>query len=169
MEGFDKLGLNGPYLIAQIVGFLLLLGILYAVAYKPVLKMLDTRSQKIKESMQQTDNIKLQAEKAQEEFKKKVEEASLQGRDIIERATKTGEEIKARAKEDAKVEADALVEKARSEIRRERDEIVDELRKEYADLTMLAASKVIDKTLDRKAHIELIEKALEESDGLKKG
>lgn len=169
MEGLDKLGINLPYLIAQIAGFLLLLGILYAVAYKPVLKMLDERSQKIKESMQQTDDIKNQAEKAQEEFKKKMEEASLQGRDIIERATKTGEEIKARAQEDAKAEAEALVEKARSEIRRERDEIVDDLRKEYADLTMLAASKVVEKSLDKDAHISLIEKALEESDSLKKG
>jgi F-type H+-transporting ATPase subunit b len=60
-----------------------------------------------------------------------------------------------------------LVERARSEIQRERDEAIGELRQEFADLTIVAAEKVIEKSLDKQAHQQIIEKVLEESATLK--
>ncbi|MBA7683868.1 hypothetical protein ES703_92254 [subsurface metagenome] len=55
------------------------------------------------------------------------------------------------------------------EIRRERDGAIDELRKEFADLTIMAAEKVIEKSLDKPTHRQLIDKVLEQSTTLKKG
>ena len=57
------LGINLPGLIAQIINFLLLMGILYMVLYKPVLRMLDQRSQRIKDSLEKAEQ--LQQESAQ--------------------------------------------------------------------------------------------------------
>jgi len=54
------------------------------------------------------------------------------------------------------------------EIQRERDDAIDELRKEFADLTILAAGKVIDRSLDKEAHRQLIDKVLEGSTTLRK-
>ena len=51
MEGIESLGVSLPTLIAQIVNFVILFGLLYLVAYKPIMRMLDERSQKVKESM----------------------------------------------------------------------------------------------------------------------
>ncbi|MFC1903609.1 F0F1 ATP synthase subunit B [Chloroflexota bacterium] len=168
MGGIVDLGINLPVLVAQIVNVVVLLGLLYLVAYKPVMRMLDERSRRIKESMKQTEAIKEQAAHAEEEVKKQLETASKEGQKKIAQAVKIGEEVKQKAQQEARQEAEALITRARAEIHRERDEAIGEVRKEVADLTILAAGKVIDRTLDKKTHRQLIDKVLEESTTLKK-
>lgn len=168
MEGLAGLGLSVPTLLAQLVNFAILFGLLYLVAYKPILRMLDERSGKIKESMEQTELIKEQAERAEEESKKRIEEASKDGQEIIARAARMGEDTRREAEQKARQEAETLLTRARTEIHRERDEAIDELREEFADLTILAAEKIIDRSLDEKAHRQIIDKVLEESETLKK-
>jgi F-type H+-transporting ATPase subunit b len=169
MGGLANLGINLPTLLAQIINVAILFGLLYLVAYRPIMRMLDERSRKIKESMEQTEYIKQQAERAEGEAAKRIEAAAKEGQEAIARALRTGEEIRQGAQQQAKQEAEALIARARSEIRRERDEAIDELRKEFADITIMAAEKVIDRTLDKKAHRQIIDKVLEESTTLKKG
>jgi len=168
MGGLADLGINLPTLVAQIVNVVILLGLLYLVAYKPVTRMLDERSRRVKESMEQTDTIKEEAARAEEEVKKQLEAASREGQEKIAQATRIGEDVKQRAQQEARQEAETLISRARTEIQRERDEAIDELRKEVADLTILAAGKVIERSLDKKAHRELIDKVLKESTALKK-
>ena len=166
MEG---LGISLPTLIAQIVNFTILLGLMYLVAYKPIMRLLDERSRKVKESMEQTELIKQQAERAEEEVKKQIEAAGKEGMVIIARAMHTGDEVKQKTQQEAKQDAETIIARARVEIQRERDEAIDGLRKEFADLTILAAGKVIDRSLDKEAHHQLIDKVLKESTTLKKG
>ncbi|HET6477460.1 MAG TPA: F0F1 ATP synthase subunit B [Dehalococcoidales bacterium] len=168
MEGLAGLGINVPTLLAQIVNVVILLVVLYFVAYKPVMRMLDERSKRVKDSMEQADAIKEQAAQAEEEVKKQLDIASKEGQKRIEQAVQAGEGIKEKAKQSARQEAETLITRARNEIQRERDGAISELRREVADLTIAAAEKVIDRSLDKKAHRELIEKVLEESDALKK-
>jgi len=164
-----ELGINLPSLLAQLVNFGILLGILYLVAYKPIMKMLDERASRIKESMEQTEVIKDKAEKAEEEIAEQLKEAGRQSQAVIDRGVRTGEEMRQKAQEEAKKEAEALLARARNEIRRERDGVIDDLRREFAGLTILAAGKIIDRTLDKEAHSQLIDKVLEEGTELKKG
>jgi len=168
MEGLAGLGISLPTLLAQIINFIILFGLLYLVAYKPVMRMLDQRSAKIKESMEQTEYIKEQAASAEEESKKQIEAAGKEGQEVVARAVRTGEEVRQQSQQDAKQDAESLINRARTEIQRERDEAIDDLRREFADLTILTAEKVIDRSLDKEAHRELIDKALEESTTLKK-
>jgi F-type H+-transporting ATPase subunit b len=165
----EALGISLPTLVAQIINFAILLGLLYLVAYKPVMRMLDERSRRVKESMEQTELIKKQAENAEAEVTKRLEAASKDGQEIIARAARTGEEVRQKARQEAKQDAENLIARARGEIQRERDEAIDELRKEFADLTILAAGKVVEQTLDKKAHRQLIDKVLKEAPTLKKG
>ena len=169
MEGLAGLGFSLPNLLAQIVNFAILFGLLYLVAYKPIMRLLDERSRKIKESMEQTEEIKEQAARAEEETKRRIEAASQEGQEVIARAVRTGEEVRQQAQQGAREEAKVLIARARVEIQRERDEAIDELRREFADLTIRAAEKVIDRSLDKEAHRQLIEKTLEESTNLRKG
>jgi len=169
MEGLAGLGVSLPTLIAQVVNFAILFGLLYLVAYKPILRMLDERSKKIKESMEQTEYIKEQAAQAEEETKRQIEAASREGQEVIARAVRTGDEVRQQAQQEARQEAESLIGKARLEIQRERDDAIDELRKEVADLTILVAEKVIDRSLDKETHRQLIDKTLEESATLRKG
>jgi len=164
-----SLGISVPTLLAQVVTFLALFIILRFVAYKPLLRMLDERSKKVKESMDQTDLIKAQAARAEEDSKKRIEAGIKEGQDLINRATRAGEELRHQAQQKAKDEAEALINRARDEIQRERDEAVGALRQEFADLTIMAAEKVIDRSLDKKAHRDIIDKVLDEAQTLKQG
>jgi F-type H+-transporting ATPase subunit b len=164
-----SLGINIPTLLAQIITFLALFIILRFVAYKPLLRMFDERSRKIRESMDQTELIKEQAARAEEETKQRIEAGIREGQELIDRATRTGEEIRRQAQQKAQAEAEALISRARDEIQRERDEAIGVLRREFADLTIMAAEKVIDRSLDKKAHRDIIDKVLDEAQTLKQG
>jgi len=166
MEG---LGISLPTLLAQIINFVILLVLMYLVAYRPIMRMFDERSRKIKESMEQTEFINEKAAQAEEEAEKRIEAASKEGQELVSQAARTGEGVRQQAQQEAKQDAESLVARARTEIQRERDEAIDELRKEFADLTIMAAEKVIDRSLDKKAHRQLIDKVLKESTTLKKG
>lgn len=167
MEGsLGSLGINVSTLIAQVVNFVILFGLLYFVAYKPLMRMFDERSRRIKESLEQTEQIKEQAEMAEKETAERIQEASKESQKIIKKAEQAGEEIRQKAQLDAEKQSEKILKRAQAEIKQERDEAVSELRRNFAGLTIMTAGKVIDKTLDKKTHRELIEKALEESSDL---
>jgi len=168
MGGIASLGISLPTLIAQIVNFIILFGLLYLVAYRPIMRMLDERSRKIKDSIEQTEYIKEQAARAEEEAEKRIAEASQEGQEMVARAVRTGEEVRQKAEQEARTDAEALISRARAEIQRERDEAIDDVRKAFADLTIKAAEKVIDRSLDKEAHREIIDKVLEESTAFNK-
>lgn len=165
MEG---LGISWPTLIAQIVNFVILFGLLYLVAYKPLMRIFDERSKRVKESIEQAEDIKQQVTRVEEEAKKRIEEAGREGQVMIAKALSDGEEIRRQARDGAGVEAEAIIAKARVEIQRERDEVIDELHKEFADLTIMAAGKIIDRSLDKESHRQLIDNVLKESSTFRK-
>jgi len=168
MGGIDELGISVPTLIAQIINFGILFLLLYLVAYRPILRMFDERSKKIKDSVDQAEYIKEQVTRTEEEAAQRIETATKEGQEMVARAVKTGEEVRQKAEVGAKAEAEVLIQRARTEIQRERDEAIDDVRKAFADLTVQAAEKVIDRSLDKEAHREIIEKVLEESITFKK-
>ena len=163
MEGISQLGINVPLLITQLVTFIILLVVLRLVAYKPLMRMMDERSRRIKESMEQAESVREQSEQAEEQVKAQLAEASREGQERLQRAIKAGDDVRAKAQEVAKTEAEALLNRARQEIQQERDEAINEVRRSFADLTVLAAGKVIEQSLDKEKHKELIDKVLEES------
>ena len=168
MEGLASLGINVSALIAQVINIAILFGLLYLVAYKPLMRMLDERSNKVKESMEQTEYIKEQVELTEKETAKRIQEASKEGQKIIDRSMKVGEEAKHQAQKEAKEKAQALIAEASVEIKQERDKAIDELRKEVADLAIMAAGKVVGQMMDKETNRKLIDQVLEQATELKK-
>jgi len=162
------LGISWQGLLGQIINFVLLLVLLYFIGYRPIRKMLDERSNKIKEGIDQAELAKEAAARAEEEVQRRLDEARKDGQLILAQAAEMGERLKAEAREEARREAEALIVRARAEIGMERDEAIDKLRQEFADLAILAAEKVINETLDKERHRRLIEEVLEESSTLRK-
>ncbi len=163
----ESLGINLGSLVAFIINFLLLLVLLIFVAYKPIVRMLDQRSAKIKESMDEAERIKQESARAEETVKAQIEAGRKEGQAIVAQASQMAERVKEEARAEARREAEALIAKARVEIERERQEGFDQLRREFVDLAILAAEKVINQSLDKKAHQRLIEGVLEEGTGTK--
>jgi len=131
--------------------------------------MLDERSRRIQESLEQAEAVKEQSLHAEEEVKKQVQAASLRGQEVIAQAMKASDEIRGQAQDLAKKDADAIIERARQAIKTERDAALEELRREFSDLTILAASKVIGESLDKESHRKLIDKILEDNKTINQG
>lgn len=162
----EALGINATGLIAQIINFVLLLIILRAVAYKPLMNMLDQRSAKIKESMENAERIKQQLASAQADYAAQIEQARKESQAIIAQANQIGERVRQEAQAEARREAEDFLAKAQAQIERDKRLAVSELRKEVADLAILAASKIVTRSLDGEDHRRLIEETLRESDKL---
>jgi F-type H+-transporting ATPase subunit b len=163
----ESIGINWQLLVAFLVNFLVLFGLLTAILYKPVLRMLDQRSARIKESLEQAEKIKEQASRSEEQIKAAVEAARKEGQSIIAQASQIAEKIKEEAKDNARKEAEIIIKKAKDEIKLERDKSIGELRAEFANLTILAAEKVIKESLDAQKHRKLINEVLEQSKSFK--
>ncbi|MDO8689883.1 MAG: F0F1 ATP synthase subunit B [Dehalococcoidia bacterium] len=167
MEAAEALGINLPGLVAQIINFSLLLGILSVVLYKPVLKMLEQRATRIRESLEGAEEIRREAERSEQQFQARLQEGRQEGQAIITQASKTGERLIEEARDKARQEAEAILTRARSEIETERDRALTQLRQAFADLTVLAAGKVIGQTLDKQSHARLIDEVLEDGRSLR--
>lgn len=165
--GVAKLGINIPSLVAQIVNFVILLTLLYLFAYKPILKMLDKRSEKIKESMDQAEKIKQQTVQTEEQIKAQLEASRKEGQALITQASQMGDKLKEEARKEARQEAEALIARARAEIQREMEDATDALRREFADLAIKAAEKVINQSLNKESHQKLIDDVLSQAKTLK--
>ena len=161
MESF--LGLTLPSFIGQLINFIILLGLLTFFGYKPIRRMLDERSKRIKLSMEQAEATKQEYEKAQIEVAKQIRKARDEGQSIIGQAAQAGDRIREEARQEARKQAQAIVERTRADLEREREKLVDELRKEFVDTAILAAERVISETLDKERHRRIIDKTLKES------
>ncbi len=157
-----ELGINGPLLAAFVINFIILLVLLGKFLYKPVLKTLDERAQKIRESMEWAETTKREYEQAQVEVQKQIEKGRQEAQAIIAQALQKGEGLKEEARKEAAEQAKVIVEIARAEIGAERDRMVEDLRKEFVSLLVLASEKVIRQTLDKEKQSRLIEETLKQ-------
>jgi F-type H+-transporting ATPase subunit b len=163
MEGFAKLGINLPLLVAFLINFIVLFSLLGLFLYRPVTRMLDERAKRIKESMERTEATKLEYERAKLEAEQQVKRAREEAQNIIAQASQAGERLREETMQQARKEAQAILEKTRAELEEERDKMIGDLRREFAHLTILAAEKVLKETIDKEKHRKLIEETLEES------
>jgi F-type H+-transporting ATPase subunit b len=163
----EALGINLGYLISQIVNFALLAVLLYFVAYKPILRMLDERSARIKKGLEDAELASKRAAEMEQAFEQRMTEARKEGQEIIAQATQLSERARLDILETAREDARTLVEKAKEEIARERDLAMAELRQQVADLSLTISEKVIGKTLDEQRQRQLIAEFLEQTEELK--
>ena len=158
----EALGVNLSGLITQIVSFLILFGLLYALLYKPVLRMLDQRSSRIKESLEAAQRAGEEATRSKEQMQEQLEAARAEGQQLIAQARDVADRF--REEELVKAREDISAERVRAQanIQRERDAAIEELRREFAGLAISAAERVVERSLDDTTHRELIDSVLEE-------
>lgn len=159
-EGIAALGLNLPGLISQLVNFALILIILRVFLWKPILRVLEERKRRIEEGLQASEQAQRAASESQEESRRILDEARAEGREMVTRAQETANRLRADIEQQARAEADQIVERARQDIERERQQAIQTLRAEFADLTVMAAERVVGQSLDRQAHQRLIDEVI---------
>ena len=164
-DGLKALGINLPSLLAQLINFFLLLGVLYLVAYKPLLRIMDERRRRIQEGIDASEEAKRRLAETEREVQAELERARREGQVLVAQAQQIATRVQEEGQEQARREAEQLLARARGEIQLERDNAIAELRREFADLTVRAAERVIRRSLDRDAHRQLIEEVLAEAPG----
>lgn len=168
MGGFASLGINLPLLVVFIINFILLFVLLRIFLYKPVLKMLDERAKRTKEGMELAEATKKEYEQARVEVQKQIEKGRQEAQTIIAQTMQVGERLKEESRQEATKQAQVIVDRTRAELEAERDKIVGDLRREFVNISISAAEKVIKETLDKEKHRKLIEETLQESVVFKK-
>ena len=168
MGGFASLGVNLPLLVVFVINFIVLFVLLRLFLYKPVMKMLDERAKRTKEAMELAEATKKEFEQAKVEVQKQIEKGRQEAQAIITQAMQVGERLKEESRQEAQKQAQAIVDRTRAELETERDKIVGDLRREFVDISISAAEKVIKETLDKEKHRKLIEETLRESVTFKK-
>ena len=165
----EELGFHWPSLVVYVVNFTILLAILYVVGYKPILRILDQRSERIRGSLEEAEHIRKESEERQEEMQKELAQGRQEGQALIAQAREMADKFREEERQRAREEAKAFLSRAREDIQRETDNAMEELRQEFADLAISAAERVIERSLDKQAHNEIIDKVLEESSRVEGG
>jgi len=168
MGGFSSLGINLPLLVAFLINFAVLFILLKIFLYKPILKMLDERAKKTQEGMELAEATKKEYEQAKAEVQRQIEKGRQEAQAIVTQATQVGERLKGESREEAAKQAQTIIDRTKAELATERDQLVGRLRKEFVDISIAAAEKVIKETLDKEKHKKLIEETLQQSTALKK-
>jgi F-type H+-transporting ATPase subunit b len=163
---------GGSFLITPNVGLmvwtLVLFGvsmlILWKVAFPRISEALDRRQRAIELSIEEADEIRRKADELLEEYRARLAEARQQADEIIERARKAGEAHERESEEEAKARRERLLEQTRRDIELETQRAIQEIRREVADLTVLATERVTRKTLTQEDQRRLVEETLKEID-----
>jgi F-type H+-transporting ATPase subunit b len=144
--------------------FLFTMWVLKRLAFPRIQEALDKRANAIRESIEAAERQREEADELLDEYRKRLKEAREQADDIVARARKAAETAKAEAAAEGKAKREELVAAARRDIEAETRRSLDRIRKEVADLTVIATEKVTRKTLDDDDHKRLVEEALKEVD-----
>jgi F-type H+-transporting ATPase subunit b len=161
----ESLGINIGLLASQLVNFTLLAVLLYLLLYKPVLRMLDQRKERIARSMADIDAAREGAAKAQQEYDRKVAEAQRKAQEIIAQAAQTGEQAGTEIKATAIRDAEAIRQQAREDAAQEKAQILADVQKQIANLSMLATERVLGQAVDADLQRKLIDQFLAEMGG----
>jgi F-type H+-transporting ATPase subunit b len=151
------LGINLGYFLFQVFNFTIVLVLLYAWAYKPILKMLESRKQKIAQGLEDARIASEARANAEEEARqiiaKAQSEANQKVREATDRADIAARDVLAKAEADAA----KIREDARAELSQERDRVLADVRGQIAALSMAAAQRLIGEALDEKRQRALID------------
>ena len=151
-------------MIWTLLAFGITLYLLNKLAFPRIAAALDRRRVAIQESIDAAQQAKQEADELLEEYRARLREAREQADDIVARSRKAAENVADEMKVQAAQQREALLANARRDIEHETRRALEELRKEVADLTVMATEKITRKSLNEEDHRRLIEDALREVD-----
>src|SRR5712664_2810005 len=140
--------INGGVIIWTVVIFIILLAGLWRLGYPSLLRMVEEREPKIEKQLQDAERANAEAQRLLEEHKKQIAAAHNQAQEIMAKAKAVSEKERATLLAKAREEYDALLNRARKDIDAEKDKAILELRREAVELSIAAASRVIEAKLD---------------------
>jgi F-type H+-transporting ATPase subunit b len=153
----EALGINLGYVLLQIFMFGIVVIVLYAWVYKPVLQLLDKRRQAIAQGLEDARIAAEARANAEREAQQILADAQTRAAQVMREATERAEVAAREVRSSADVEAEKAREIALAEVQQERNRILGELRGQVATLAIAAAQRIISESLDEKRQHALLE------------
>ena len=163
---------GGSFLVSPALGLMIWTLVLFAftmwvlsrVALPRIGEALERRANAIRDSIDAAEKQRQEADQLLNEYRERLKEAREQAEDIVARARKAADAAVTEATAEGKTKREELVAAARRDIEAETRRSLERIRKEVADLTVLATEKVTRKSLDAEDQQRLVEEALAEVD-----
>ncbi len=159
-----SLDLNWGIIVTQIIGFIIALWILKAFAWKPLLKMLDDRKNKIVGDIQAGEKIKQDANRLLDDYQAKIKNIDAEARVKIQEAIAEGNRIAAEIREQAREDSHQMILKSREELNRDIAKARVQLRDDMINMAVKSAEKIISTKLDEAEQKRLLENFLKGAD-----
>ena len=137
-----------------------------AIAGEPtpsIMRMLDQRKQRIEEGLMKSEEAATQAEASEMQSQQVLAEARAEAQRLLAGASESASQLRTELEEQARADSERIRADAQTAIQAERDQAIQALRSEFADLTIIAAERVVGQSLDRDAHQRLIDDVLVDS------
>jgi F-type H+-transporting ATPase subunit b len=157
------LGITGGNLLFQLIAFLVFIFIFWKLALGPITRMIDTRRERIEESLAAAERMQRELAATQARNEEILVEARREAQHILQTARENAEQLGAQVKAQREAEAQQLLERARVEIQSETQQAWQALRRDVADIAIAAATKIVRHELDRQEQTRLIEETLAEA------
>jgi F-type H+-transporting ATPase subunit b len=148
--------------IWTIVTFLVLLTLLAKFAWRPLLQALESRAALIKKSLDDAQQAKQDLERLHQESAQIIKAARVEAESIVNRSRSDGERLREEMKQKARADAEGIVRNAERQIQLETARAVQQIRREAVDLSVMIASKIIGRNLSKADNESLIEEALKQ-------
>ena len=146
--------------IWTIVTFLVLLGLLAKFAWRPLLEALDTRQNAIRKSLDDAQQARQELERLNTESAQIVARSRQEADAIITQSRADGDRLREEIRHKARAEADLIVKNAERQIQLETSRALQQIRHEAVELSVMIASKIIQRNLTREDNERLIDEAL---------
>ena len=150
-------GVDWPHLIAQIVSFGIVCVVLYLLAYKPILQMLETRRQQIAAGLANAEKIKQELARIASERQDVLRKADAEGKQLIEEARAAAARVHAQETQKAIAAGEEIIARAHEAAARDRDQMRAELKHEVGRLVVQTTATVTGKILTPEDHRRLVE------------
>jgi F-type H+-transporting ATPase subunit b len=151
--------------IWTILTFLVLVALLAKFAWRPLLQALESRQDSIRKSLDDAQKAKQDLERLHAESAEIIRQSRVEADAIVTRSRGDAERLREEMKQKARAEADAIVKNAERQIQLETGRAVQQIRREAVDLSVLIASKLIQRNLTKEDNERLIEEALKQVEG----
>jgi F-type H+-transporting ATPase subunit b len=146
--------------IWTIITFLVLLALLARFAWRPLLLALESRQDSIRKSLDDAQKAKQELERLHVESAEIIRQSRVEADAIVGRSRGDAERLREEMKQKARAEAEAIVKSAERQIQLETGRALQQIRKEAVDLSVMIASKLIQRNLTKEDNERLIEEAL---------
>ena len=153
--------INPGLIIWTLVVFGILLFILWRKGLPVLVKSVEERERRIQKQLEDAERVNAEAQRLLEEHKKQIAAARSEAQEILAKAKTVSQKERETLLAKAREEYDALLTRARKDIDTEKEKAILALRREAVELSIAAASRVIEANLDTEANRRLVTEFLE--------